>query len=86
MEDLTILLVMTLLQSEDDLKENLPHYVLSYVVLLCLALLHQLSHVPILTVLHDYEDLLLLLFNNPTPHFVIHLLNLAPQNATPYSF
>lgn len=52
------------LESEKYLHENFPNYILSDKVLLCFALLDQLSHISILAVLHDNEKLLLFLFYN----------------------
>ena len=65
MKNLAIFFVVAFFESKDDLKENFPDNVLCHIVFLCLALLDQLGHVSILTVLHYDENLLQLFINYP---------------------
>lgn len=61
------LMIVTFLQRQYDLHEYLPYDILRHKVLLILALLDQLCHVSIFTVLHNYVQLLGLLVKNPKP-------------------
>lgn len=56
MNNLSVLMVVTIAQCEDDLHEDLPDYILGNVITVCLALFYELSHVSVFTILHDNVD------------------------------
>ena len=55
---------MTMMQSQGDLSEEFPYNIFSYLFIRLLAQLNNLCEIPLLTVLHYYVDLLIVLVDN----------------------
>jgi hypothetical protein len=65
MEDLSFFAIVALVESQNDLSEDLPDDIFRHIVFVLFAPLYQLRHVATRTMLHYDVDLLMLLLYYP---------------------